>query len=95
MSASDYVKADPIGFGNSLGDIVNAVRGDGVGAHVLDELIASFTASAKAMNEIKDVPEAAVEHILCGMTHTLGDASYARALEAEKAAEAAGEDTPG
>lgn len=83
MSAFDYNKADAVGFGSTVGDIVNAVRGDGVGSHLLDEMIASFTASARAMNEIKDVPEAAAEHILCGMTGAMGDAALARALEAE------------
>ena len=88
---AEYVKEDATGFGHTVGEIVNAVRGDGVGAHILDEMIASFTASAKAMNEIKAVPEAAAEHILSGMTERMGDHALANALEAEQAAEAGGD----
>ncbi len=89
MSAKDYVKTDAVGFGGSIGDIVVAIRGDGVGTHLLDEMIASFTASARAMNEIKDVPEAAAEHIISGMTDKMGDAALAKAIADEDAAAAA------
>ena len=81
-----YIKADPVNFGKTIGEIIVAVRGDGVGTHVLDELIAAFTASATAMNELKAVPEAAAEHILSGVTETMGDAALAAAIAAEAAA---------
>ena len=87
---AEYVKSDATGFGAAVGDIVNAVKGEGVGAHVLDELIAAFTSSARAMNEIKAVPEAAAEHIVSGLTERMGDQALAEALAAEQALEAGG-----
>lgn len=85
MGASDYVKADAVGFGQAVGNLISAVRGDGVGADDFDELIATMTSAAKAVNEMRDVPEAAAEHILGAAADTLGDAALARAIAAEGA----------
>lgn len=84
MSASDYNKADSVAFGNALGKLINAVRSDGVGADDFDELIGVVVTAGQVVNEMKDVPEAAAEHILGATSDTLGDAALARALEAEQ-----------
>ena len=86
MAASDYNKADSVAFGAALGDLVDAVRKDGVGLDDFNELIGAVTTSAAAVNEMKDVPEAAAEHISGAMADRLGDHALARALEAEQAA---------
>jgi len=79
MGASDYVKADAVGFGQAVGNLISAVRGDGVGADDFDELIATMTSAAKAVNEMRDVPEAAAEHILgASGAHPGGGGGYAR-----------------
>lgn len=83
MAASDYVKADAVNFGDAIGNLINAVRGDGVGADDFDELIATMTSAASAVNEMKDVPEAAVEHIIGGALDTLGDHALEKALAEE------------
>jgi len=87
MPIQDYKKEDAVGFGDSIGNLINAIRGDGVSAARLQELIGVLTAGASAVNEMKDVPEAAAEHILGGTAISLGDASLKRALEAEAAGE--------
>ena len=85
MGASNYNKADPVAFGNALGNLINAVRKDGVGIDDFDELIETVRASGAVVNEMKAVPEAAVEHVLGATSDTLGDHALAAAIEAESA----------
>ena len=87
---AEYQKADAVAFGNAMGALVNGVRGDGVGPEDLGALIATMTSAASAMNEMKAVPEAAGEHIVSGLTATMGDDALAKALAEEQAAEAGG-----
>ena len=88
MPAIDYVKADATAFGKAIGNLINAVRKDGIGIDDFDELIAAVSTSGSAVNEMKDVPEAAVEHILGAASDTLGDHALAKAIADEQAAAA-------
>jgi len=83
MAAVDYVKDDAVAFGRAIGNLVNAVRGDGVGADDFDELIGALTAGAKAVNEMKDVPEAGSTHVLGAALDTVGDKALADAIAKE------------
>jgi hypothetical protein len=85
MSASDYNKQDAVDFGRRLGDLVDAVRGDGVDIGDFKQLIGAVSAAGAAINEMKDVPEAAAEHISGGIGDCLGDHALERALAAEAA----------
>jgi hypothetical protein len=85
MSAADYNKADATAFGRAVGNLIAAVRGDGVGAARFTELIGVVTTAGGAVNEMRDVPEAAAEHILGATADTMGDDALARAIEAEAA----------
>lgn len=87
MSAKEYVKQDAQSLGYALGDLVNAIRGDGVSVARLKELLGVVEKSTGAINEIKDVPEAAGEHITGAMLDRMGDAALTKALEEEAAAE--------
>lgn len=81
--ATDYNKADATAFGSALGNLVNAVRKDGIGVDDFDELIAAVSTSGAAVNEMTGVPEAAVEHILGATADTLGDHALAKAIADE------------
>lgn len=85
---TNYNKADAVGFGRALGNLVDAIRKDGIGIDDFDELIAAVSTSGSAVNEMKDVPEAAVEHILGAASDTLGDHALAKAIADEQAAAA-------
>lgn len=86
MSASDYNKADPIYFGNTIGKLIVAVQGDGVDTGDLKQLLAAIEASAMAINELKDVPAAAGLHTVSGVSDTYGDYLLQKKLEEEQAA---------
>lgn len=88
MSAKDYVKKDATNFGDALGELVNAVRGDGVSAARFKEITGTMIAMGQAVNEMKDVPEAAGSHILGAASIKNGDYALERALAEEDAAEA-------
>ena len=83
MPASDYTKDDVVAFGKAIGNLVNAVRGDGVGADDLDELIAAVTTGAQTVNEMRDVPAAAALHTVGAAADVVGDKVLEEALEAE------------
>jgi hypothetical protein len=85
MAVADYNKADVAGLGHAIAELINAVRGDGVGADDLDELIGVLTSAAQSVNEMKDVPEAAVEHVLGAAADKLGDFALEKALTAPEA----------
>ena len=74
-----YEKQDVVAFGNALGDLIEGVRSDGVGADDFDELVAAVTTAAAAVNEMREVPEAAAEHILGATADRLGDHTLAKA----------------
>ena len=83
MSVSDYNKEELIAFGNSIGDLVKAVTGDGVGPDDLDELMAAVRDGAKTINEFRDVPAAAGLHTLGAAANTYGDHLLDQAVQAE------------
>jgi hypothetical protein len=83
MSASEYVKADPIAFGNSIGALIVAVQGDGIDAGDLKQLLIAVESSAKAMNEMKDVPAAAGLHTISGASEVYGDYLLEKAIAEE------------
>jgi hypothetical protein len=69
----EYNKQEVVAFGTAIGNLVNAVRGDGVGADDFDELIAVLTSGAKTVNEMKDVPAAAALHTIGAAADVVGD----------------------
>ena len=83
MAASDYTKAEVVEFGNAIGNLINAVRGDGVGVDDLDELISVVTSGAKTVNEMTDVPAAAALHAIGAASDVVGDEFLADAIAAE------------
>ena len=83
MSASDYTKAEVVAFGKAIGNLVNAVRGDGVGADDLDELIKVVTSGAQTVNEMTDVPAAAALHTIGAASDVVGDRFLEDAIAAE------------
>jgi len=78
----DYTKDDAVNFGRSFGELINAVR-DGVDAEDFDALMATLTASAKAVNEAKDVPAAFGMHAVSGASDAVGDKFLADAIAGE------------
>lgn len=87
MSASDYTKAEVVAFGQAIGNLINAVRDNGVGADDLDELIATVTTGAQTVNEMKDVPAAAGLHTLGAAADKVGDKFLDDAIAAEQVPE--------
>lgn len=83
MSAIDYNKAEAVSFGQAIGNLVNAVRGDGVGADDLNELIAVVTTGAKVVNEMTDVPAAGALHTIGAASDVVGDKFLEDAITAE------------
>ena len=83
MGASDYNKQEVVAFGTAIGNLVNAVRGDGIGGDDLDELIATVTAGAKTVNEMKDVPAAAALHTISAASDAVGDKFLEDAIASE------------
>jgi len=81
--AAEYVKADPVGLGHAIGDLVDGIRGDGMSQTDFQAAVNVVMKSASAVNEAKAVPEAAAEHVVSGITERLGDKALARAIEAE------------
>ena len=83
MSATDYVKGDSIGFGRSVGDLVNGIR-DGVSAEDFTKLMSTLEAGARAINEAKDIPAAFGAHVVSGVSEVVGDKFQADAIAAEE-----------
>lgn len=86
MSAKDYNKGEVIGFSDSLDAIVEAVKGDGVGSHLFDEALNTFTKTAQIMNEAKGVPAAFGLHVAGNLAMKQGDHLLAKAIAEEDAA---------
>ena len=86
MTAKDYNKTDSVAFGRAVGNLISAVRKDGIGAEDFGALVGTVSTAGQVVNEMQDVPEAAVEHILGAASDTLGDAALAKAIEEEAAA---------
>lgn len=83
MGVADYTKSDVVSFGRAIGNLINAVREDGVGADDFGALVGAVSTAGQAVNEMKDVPEAAVEHIIGAASDTLGDHALQVAIDAE------------
>lgn len=77
----DYNKQDAVNLGHAIGNLVNSVR-DGVSLDDLNEVIGVLTSAASVVNEVKEVPEAAVEHILGAAADKLGDYALEKATTA-------------
>ena len=84
MGASDYNKEDSVAFGKAVGNLISAIRKDGIGADDFGALIRTVSAAGQVVNEMKDVPEAATEHVLGAAADTLGDDALERALADEQ-----------
>ena len=83
MSAKDYVKGDAVGFGQSVGNLINGIR-DGVSAEDFTKLMSTLEAGARAINEAKDIPAAFGAHVVSGTSEVIGDKFQADAVAAEE-----------
>ena len=84
MPASDYNKTEVLALGDALDNLIEALTGDGVDIGDLDELIGTFTAGAKTVNEAKGVPAAFGAHLVGRVLDLQGDRQLAGAVADEQ-----------
>ena len=83
MSAKDYNKADLERLGGCLENLLAGIKKDGVGKEEFANLSQTFVAAAQTVNEMKDVPGAAIPHTLGYAAVKYGDRELAEAIAAE------------
>lgn len=82
MSAKDYNKADLENLGGCLENLLVGCK-NGVGTEEFTNLTQTFVAAASTVNEMKDVPSAAIPHTLGYVALKYGDRELAEAIAAE------------
>ena len=78
-----YNKGELQALGASLENLLAGIRRDGVGADEFTNLTQTFIAAAKTVNEMRDVPGAAIPHTLGAALDKYGDRELAEAVAAQ------------